>query len=306
VVSLVNPHDVLGYPASYRRGGYAASEFRDLGVGPPATIDEDLSSKPAVHSLMRMGIAAYLGPVHSPRARLDYVNFYAHLHRLVDDKIGRIVTALGSAEDPESLRSRTVVVRCSDHGEMGLAHGGLRQKMFNVYEETLGVPLVFSNPVLFPTGAQTDAIASLVDVLPTLLALAGLEVPGDLRGRDLSPVLADPTVAVRDAVHFTYDDHQAGTAMKDAPGQPNRIRAVRTPTAKYAVYFDPNGRARPEYELYDIDTDPLEVENLVDVRSGAPRSARARELQREMSDRLNTEMAACRTTPSTPLSPRRS
>jgi hypothetical protein len=72
------------------------------------------------------------------------------------------------------------------------------------------------------------------------------------------------------------------------------------------VYFDPNGRARPEYELYDIDADPLEVESLVGVRSGAPRSTRARELQREMSERLSAEMAACRTTPATPLSPRRS
>ena len=56
---------------------------------------------------------------------------------------------------------------------MGLSHGGLRQKTFNVYEETINVPLVFSNPVLFAEGAETDALASLVDVLPTALSLAG-------------------------------------------------------------------------------------------------------------------------------------
>ena len=61
-------------------------------------------------------------------------------------------------------------MRCADHGEMGLSHGGLRQKMFNVYEETINVPLVVSNPVLFPRRRETDALASLVDVLPTLLA----------------------------------------------------------------------------------------------------------------------------------------
>ena len=92
---------------------------------------------------------AYLGPLRDRRAKLDYVNFYAHLHRLVDAKIGRLVAALGGADDPASLRARTVVVRCADHGEMGLSHGGLRQKTFNVYEETINVPLVISNPVLF-------------------------------------------------------------------------------------------------------------------------------------------------------------
>ena len=61
VVSLVNPHDVLGYPASYVDGGYSPGEFRDLGVGLPPTVDEDLSTKPAVHSLMRLGMNAYLG-----------------------------------------------------------------------------------------------------------------------------------------------------------------------------------------------------------------------------------------------------
>src|SRR3954454_21504813 len=177
VVSLVNPHDVLGYPASYLRGGYAADEFRGLGVELPPTVDEELGTKPAVHSLARMGMNAYLGPLRNRRAQLDYVNFYAHLHRVVDRKIGRLLAALGSADDPESLRARTVIARCSDHGEMGLAHGGLRQKMFNAYEETINVPIVLSNPALFGRPAETDALASLVDLAPTLLTLGGRDVP---------------------------------------------------------------------------------------------------------------------------------
>ncbi len=303
IVSLVNPHDVLGYPASYVQGGYSADEFRDLGVGLPPTVDEDLRNKPSVHALMQIGMTAYLGPLSTRRAQLDYVNFYAHLHRVVDRKIGRLLSALGPAADPDSLRSRTVVVRCSDHGELGLAHGGLRQKMFNAYEETINVPLVFSNPVLFPTPTETDALASLVDVLPTLLTLAGRPVPDDLRGHDLTPILshASPVLehtarpSVRDSVHFTYDDHQAGTAMQEAPGQPNRVRAIRTDTAKYAVYFDPDGRERSEYELYDLDDDPHEERNLLDARSGLPRTRRADVLRRELADALEAEMAVCHT-----------
>ena len=112
VASLVNPHDVLGYPASHVIGGYSNDEFRDLGVLLPPSVDENLNGKPSVHALMRMGMTAYLGPLRTRRSQLDYVNFYAYLHRVIDDKIGRILTALGSPGDPGSLRSRTVVVRC--------------------------------------------------------------------------------------------------------------------------------------------------------------------------------------------------
>ena len=314
VVSLVNPHDVLGYPAAYRRGGYSNWEFRDLGVGLPPTIDEDLSDKPTVHTLMRLGMTAYMGPVRSRRAKLDYVNFYAHLHRVVDEKIGRVLGALGDPGDPESLRSRTVIVRCADHGEMGLSHGGLRQKMFNTYEETLRVPLVVSNPLLFPKPERTEALASLVDVLPTILTLAGAGANGDaasagsarerMRGRDLAPVLAEraaperealgrsevdlgpivehpsPAPSVQDAVHFTYDDHQAATALQNVPGQPNRIRAVRTAGHKYAFYFDPTGRRPTEHEMYDLERDPDEARNLVDRFSGEPRRPRRRAASR--------------------------
>ncbi len=318
VVSLVNPHDVLGYPASYLRGGYAADEFRDLGVDLPPTLDEDLGSKPGAHSLMRLGMNAYLGPLRDRQAKLDYVNFYAHLHRVVDEKIGRLLRALGDPGDPDSLRSRTVVVRCADHGEMGLSHGGLRQKMFNVYEETINIPLVFSNPVLFPREARSEALASLIDVVPTLLAVGGARAPDELKGRDLSPILAanaerqngssasgvdfspvsghtSPADSVQDAIHFTYDDHQAATATTDAPGQPNRIRAIRTKEAKYARYFDPSGRQASEYELYDLSTDPLETHNLLEVRSGAPRFSAARPLRTDLVERLEQAMVECGT-----------
>jgi choline-sulfatase len=189
IVSLVNPHDVLGYPDSFRAGGYRREQFADLGVPLPPTIDEALADKPSVHSLMKLGQISYIGPLDSRDAQLDYVNFYAHLHRLVDEKIGRLLAALGDPRDPGSLRARTVIARISDHGEMGLSHGGLRQKMFNAYEETIRVPLVISNPLLFPRGAETDAPASLVDVLPTLLCVAGAgtEEGADTRaGKDAS------------------------------------------------------------------------------------------------------------------------
>jgi choline-sulfatase len=268
VVSLVNPHDVLAYPSSYERGGYRREEWADLDVPLPPTIDEDLGSKPTAHRLMGTGQGLFLGTLDSERAQRDYLAFYAHLHRLVDRQIARIVAALGDA------RERTVVVRLSDHGEMGLAHGGMRQKMFNAYEETLRVPLTFSNPAMFPQAVESAAPASLIDVLPTLLKLAG---GGDdtLPGADLSPILRGEAESVQDHVQFTFDDHQAGTARADVCPPPNRIRCVREPGWKYAVYTDASGARDPEHELYHLEEDPDEVRNLVDVHTGAPHTPEA-------------------------------
>jgi choline-sulfatase len=303
IVSLVNPHDVLGYPMSYERGGYELSAFRDYGIGLPPSVDEDLRDKPSVHSIMQMGMTGYLGPLRDRQARLDYVNFYAYLHEVIDEKIGRVVGALGDAGDPESLRSRTLVVRVSDHGEMGLSHGGLRQKAFNAYEETIRVPIVVSNPRLYPEPRETDAFAGLADVVPTLAGIAGAETNGDFHGRDLSPVLAqhadehewlagaEAAPSVHDAIHFTYDDHQAGTAMQDVPGQPNRVRAVRDRRWKYGMYFDPYGNAAPEYELYDLEADPDEMRNLVGRLSGEAIDAAHVAPLEEMRERLAAAMA---------------
>jgi arylsulfatase A-like enzyme len=305
VLSLVNPHDVLGYPTSWRDGGFGPEAVRDLGVRLPPTADERLDRKPAAHALQKYGQTAYIGALRSREDKLAYVNFYAYLHKLVDEKIGRVLAALGDPDDPASLRSRTVIVRTSDHGEMGLSHGGLRQKMFNVYEETLRVPLVVSNPILFPRPDETDALVSLVDVVPTLLSLAGAEGGTRLDGRDLAPILAAHAQApreeaarvpvdlgrvlehensarsVRDAVEFTYDDDSAATFLKDTVPQPNHIRCVRERHLKYAVYVDPHDRARTQYELYDLERDPLETDNLVDRDSGELRdSAYAADRQR--------------------------
>jgi choline-sulfatase len=292
VFSLVNPHDVLGYPSSFERGGYSAGQFRGLGVPLPPTVHEDLRDKPTVHSLMKLGQTAYIGALADDDARRDYVNFYAYLHRLVDEKIGRLLAALGDPADPSSLRSRTVIARTSDHGELGMSHGGLRQKMFNGYEESIRVPLVVSNPVLFPQPRESDALVSLVDLVPTLLGLTG--APGDparFDGFDLGPILAGTSDSVRDAVLFTYDDHQAGTAFQDVSGQPNRLRCVRDARWKYAVYLDPAGATAPEYELYDLESDPNEATNLVDKHTGRARTGVAEGERRRLHERLQRACA---------------
>jgi arylsulfatase A-like enzyme len=89
----------------------------------------------------------------------------------------------------------------------------------------------------------------------------------------------------------TYADQQAGTAFQDVPGQPNRIRCVRDARWKYAIYLDPSGKAAPEYELYDLETDPNEATNLLDKRTGWAVNETAERERLRMHERLER---ACR------------
>lgn len=294
IFSLVNPHDVLGYPSSFEEGGYSREEWSDLSdVQLPATADETLRNKPRSHVTLKMGQLGFLGPLDGDD-RLEYCRFYAHLHRLADAKIGRILEALGDPEDADSLRSKTVIFRTSDHGEMGMSHGGLRQKMFNAYEETVNVPLIVSNPKLFPEPRRTGAPASLCDLVPTMAELAGVDTSGlELRGRSLVPVLESAADSVQDGTLFTFDDHQCGTAYRDVTPGANRIRAWRTPQATYAIYLDPNG-GPPEFELYDRTRDPDQVHNLVDRDTGRALDPADRDLLLGMRAALKEEMRRCR------------
>ncbi len=73
--------------------------------------------------------------------------------RSSDYYLGNVLNKL----EKTGLLDDTLVIRTADHGEMGLAHGGLRQKNFNFYEEAIRVPLVYSNPKLFRRPLSSDA-----------------------------------------------------------------------------------------------------------------------------------------------------
>lgn len=282
IVSLVNPHDLLSFPGSWDSQSTSdptCYNYRDAapacfaqGIDLPPTREERLNQnfKPAAHAQTLVMLLAGLGVLDPVRAEPSkYVNFYAYLQKHVDAQIGTVLDAL---EGNAGLAEKTVILRLADHGELGLSHGGLRQKMFNVYEEMLHVPLIVSNPVLFPSGTATGALASLVDIMPTLADLAQAPESGawTFRGVNLMPVIRDasqnpanPQAAVQDAVLFTFDDKNCGTPDgQTVVKQPNHIRAVRTARHKYAIYFDPSGAAAPELELYDLQTDPVELHNL--------------------------------------------
>ena len=273
IISLVNPHDVLAYPRNYRAAGYSG-EWLEGDIGLPATLTENLKKKPRAQEAF-LRIFNLTGSPRTPQQKRRYLNFYGNLMRASDNYLVNVLAALRSVTTTgrRSLYDDTLVIRTSDHGEMGLAHGGLRQKNFNFYEESLRVPLVYSNPQLYRGPRRSSALVSHVDFLPTLASLFG--VPESARsawqGRDYSKiVLRRMTTPVQDYVVFTYDDFQAGQAHPPYVPPPQHIVSIRETRWKLAQYYDPNSRARPEWEMYDLKTDPLETTNL--ARPGYPRT----------------------------------
>jgi arylsulfatase A-like enzyme len=291
VISLVNPHDVLAFPKEWV-DDYTADALEGS-VGLPPSFDEDLSAnfKPAAHARMGAAIDRAVGKLESREQQVQYANFYANLVERIDRQIAPIVDCFYTPDgQPTRLGEETLVVRLSDHGELAMAHGGLRQKAFNVYEESLRVPLIFSNPRLVPEGRPCPYPAALVDLMPTVAGLLGIEPLPGLRGTDLSPLIRDPEAEpVQHEVLFTFDDMHAGTGLVNEvlPGVPGRIRCIRERRFKFARYFDADGRYPTEYEMYDLVEDPYELENL--AHPDHPRYAEP-EVRRER-ERLAAKLA---------------
>jgi arylsulfatase A-like enzyme len=259
IVSLVNPHDVLSYPRTWQIGGYDSDAWLQGDIGLPETWNEDLSTKPAAQQQFVQALATGLGPLTTEEQRLAYLNFYGNLMKHTDAYLQQMLGVL----DERGFTENTLVIRTSDHGEMGLTHGGMRQKMFNFYEESLRVPLVYSNPVMFPRERHTDAMVSHVDLLPTLASLVGAKGRSFWQGVDYSRLLKDPNAkAPQSHVLFTYDDLRCGQNTEQLVDPPNRIVAIREERYKLARYYDGDGNVPDQWEMYDLLNDPLEQDNL--------------------------------------------
>ena len=271
-MSLVNPHDVLLYPneETFLLAGYDRS-WLDGDIRLPRTVAESLDTKPTAQAEFRDKSDLGLGPLTSRDDKLNYINFYGNLMRSSDNYLLDILDTL----DELGLRDDTLIIRTADHGEMGLAHGGLRQKNFNFYEESIRVPLIYSNPKLYPEPYSSDALVSHVDFLPTIAGLfdAPKAARDDWQGVDYSNLVLHPSRRpVQNYVVFTYDDYQSGQSdMETYPNPPNHIISIREKRYKLAQYYDVTGQEACQWEMYDLKEDPLEMTNLAFNLSEQPK-----------------------------------
>ena len=174
--------------------------------------------------------------------------YYAMIE-LIDDQMGRMLDALRDTGQAD----HTLVTFTSDHGEM-LGDHGLIQKGCRFYEGLVRVPLILAWPGTIRAGLVSDALVELTDLAPSLLEAAGAAVPEWMQGRSLLPLaggVADPRHH-RDAVLCEYFD------ALDAPDA-TRATMYRERRYKLVVYHG-HGLG----ELYDLERDPGEFDNLWD------------------------------------------
>jgi arylsulfatase A-like enzyme len=146
-----------------------------------------------------------------------------------------------------------------------MSHGGMRQKAFVAYDEAIRIPMVISNPVVFPSTLKhksSHELATLIDVLPTLSNFVNLPVPSDCRGVNLLPIIENNEPAQHEIL-FTFDDTKSGSNnLSSSVKTCNRLRTIRTKEWKYTYYFDALNSYEIQYELYDLVNDSDEAHNL--------------------------------------------
>lgn len=166
------------------------------------------------------------------------------------------------------LDENTVVIFSSDHGSLLGAHG-LSGKWI-MYEDSIRVPLIIYDPRLHGEqgGNRLDQMALSIDLAPTMLSLAGIEIPDGMQGKNLMPLLQGDSVPWRSSWYY---EHVYDT---DPPRSPiAKSEGVRTQRWKYIRYPE----TEPRYEqLFDLETDPLEQNNLAGVPAHAARLAKLR------------------------------
>ena len=168
---------------------------------------------------------------------------------LIDYNVGRMVAALNETEQ----LNNTIVIFMSDHGEM-LGDHGIYLKGPHFYEEAVRVPLIFSWPGQFKTGLKVDGLTELIDITPTLLDAAGLSIPQFIQGKTLLPILSGKANPDHHR-NSVFSEYYNAWSHKHSYGTMHR-----TNSHKMIVYHGTD-----QGELYDLDKDPDEFNNLWDV-----------------------------------------
>lgn len=218
-----------------------ASMYTDDDVPMWNAFNDTLEGKPRIQRQMRLNWHTADRPWEEFRetARL----YYAYISQ-IDDAVGRVVRHL----EEKGLLDSTVIIFTADHGDLcGDRH--MMDKHYVMYDEVVRVPLVLRYPPLIRAGSRSDAfVTNMLDLVPTLLELAGAQVPGDLDGVSLMPYLrGERHPAPRRYAMVTYNGQQFGLYTQ---------RMIRNDTYKYV--WNPTDVD----ELYDLAADPYELTNL--------------------------------------------
>jgi arylsulfatase A-like enzyme len=179
-----------------------------------------------------------------------YIKDYLRCVVSMDENIGRLLDYL----DAEGLAENTIVIYTSDQGFFLGEHGWFDKRF--MYEESLGTPLIVRYPAAFGGGTMSDAMVLNLDLAPTILEFAGVQMPDDLQGESLRPLLqGKPADGWRSSIYYHYYEYPHGWhSVKKQYG-------LRTRRYKLIHYYDDID----EWELFDLQIDPHELQNEYDT-----------------------------------------
>ncbi len=246
-VSFSAPHPEDDNLEQYVFDRRFASLYEDVSIPPPPVASDRYFHQLPGFIQVSMGRQRWFRRFDTPE---KYQRMMKGMYRLitgVDEQVGRIVDEL----DTSGVLDNTVVVFTGDNGIM-IGEQGLTG-IWLMYEGSIRKPLIIADPRLPESrrGALVDEMALSFDCPVTMLDIAGISPPSQMRGRSLAPLLRGESVNWRD--DFFYEHLYERETIPKSEG-------VRTARHKYVRYFERN----PVYEqLFDLTTDPHEVRNLV-------------------------------------------
>jgi len=245
-VAFTAPHDPRMPPLSYREAYY-----RRL----PPLPKNFLPQLPFDNGHMKGGRDENLAPWPRTEAVIrDQLAEYYGLITHLDEQIGRILAALEKSGQADN----TIVIFAADNGLAIGSHGLLGKQ--NVFEHSMKVPLILVGPGI-PRGKSSAAFAYLHDLFPTLCDALGIAPPPDLEGESLRPLWQGRKKAVRDSVFLPFLKIQ---------------RALRDPRWKLIAYPQIS-----HLQLFDLQSDPDEIHNLIDQPQYAAHVTRLLKRMRE-------------------------
>jgi len=236
----------------------------------PLPSEEELNSKPVFE---RENLRKYAGSGDLTKEQIGIArgSYYGAV-QLVDAQVGRIVEFLRQ----HGLIDNTIIAVNSDQGFLLGEHGTWKKRCF--YDANVRVPLILSCPGLLPKGKVIDEPVELIDFVPTLLDYCGLDVPANIPGRSLSPLVEG---RVKQWRQVCFCEHDYSSDMYDelrSGGQ--RCVMVRTRQWKLVTFMDDRG-PNINGSLYNLESDPDEQHNLYEQPQSAEIISRLEGLARQ-------------------------
>ena len=264
--------------------------YEDVDIPVPVTFDDDYSNRASAAEAATMRIARDLNANDLKQSVPDglspaeekhwkyqrYIKDYLRVVASIDDNVGRLLDTL----DEEGLTENTLVIYTSDQGFF-LGDHGWYDKRF-MYEQSLRMPFIVRFPREIKAGTVNKDIVLNVDFPATFLELAGVEIPGSFQGKSIRPLFqGDAPEDWQTSLYYRYWMHKAHHNVYAHYG----VRTLRYKLIYY--YSDALGQAgaidetyEPEWELFDLETDPYEMHNVVDDPAYA-------EIVKELKDEMH-------------------